>query len=106
MKLPSLMLFIAVSCLLLAAPTVLRAQVRVGAGLITAVDLDMNTLVLETRNGPRQIRLAAAAAIRGDHGQTLSIRDLRPGDAVSYQTADVATSVWVASQFWAIPREW
>ena len=53
--------------------------------------------MLETRIGPQQVRVAATATIRGDHGAVLSIRDLAPGDAVTYQTAwDSATSSVIA----------
>jgi hypothetical protein len=93
--------------LVLATGSVVHGQVHTGVGLITAVDFATNTLVLETRTGRQQVRVAATASIRDDHGAVLSIRDLSPGDAVSYQTAsDTATSLQVARQFWAIPREW
>ncbi len=93
--------------LVLAPGFVLHAQSPAGAGLITAVDLATNTLVLETRSGPQRIRVAATAIIREDHGALLSIRDLRPGDAVAYHMgSDTATSLRVARQFWAIPPEW
>jgi hypothetical protein len=93
--------------IVLANGSVVLAEARAGVGLITAVDLATNTVVLETRIGPQQVRVAATATIRGDHGAVLSIRDLAPGDAVSYHTAsDTATSLRVARQFWAIPREW
>ena len=93
--------------IVLANGSVVLAQARAGGGLITAVDLTTNTLVLETRIGPQQVRVAATATIRGDHGAVLSIRDLAPGDAVSYHMAsDTVTSLRVARQFCAIPREW
>jgi len=113
MRLPTLARLLLASCaalpfvIVLATGSVVHGQVHTGVGLITAVDLATNTLVLETRTGPQRVRVAATATIRGDHGAVLSIRDLTPGDAVSYQTAsDTATSLRVARQFWAIPREW
>ena len=91
----------------LVSGSVVHAQARAGVGLITAVDLATNTLVLETRTGSQQVRVAPTATIRGDHGAVLSIRDLAPGDAISCQTAsDTAASLRVARQFWAIPRAW
>jgi hypothetical protein len=83
---------------------VVHAQAGAGVGLITAVDLATNTLVLETRTGSETVRVAPTATIYADHGAMLSIRDLAPGDAVSYQAAP-DTVVRVARQFWAIPRE-
>ena len=100
--------FAVLSLVLVLAPgRVLHAQAPARAGLITAVDLDANMLVLETRGGPQRIRVAATAIIREDHGALLSIHDLRPGDAVAYHMeSDTATSLRVARQFWAIPPEW
>jgi hypothetical protein len=90
-----------------ASASTIHAQTWTGVGLITAVDLANNTLVLETRSGPQCIRVAPAAAIRGDHGAVLTLRDLGPGDAVAYSMAsDSATRLQVARQFWALPAEW
>ena len=87
--------------------SVVHTQARAGVGLITAVDIVANTLALETRSGSETVRVAPTATIYADHGAMLSIRDLAPGDAVSYQAAsDTAVSLRVARQFWAIPREW
>ncbi|HEU4367227.1 MAG TPA: hypothetical protein VFV05_03245 [Methylomirabilota bacterium] len=84
-----------------------RFLLLAAVGLVTAVDLATNTLVLETRTGPQRVLVATTATIHGDHGAVLSIRDLAPGDAVSYRTASgAATDLRVARQFWAIPREW
>jgi hypothetical protein len=97
----------AVVALLLAFGAVAPAQVRTGGGLITAVDLATNTLTLETRAGSQQVRVAPIATILGDRDNMLSIRDLRPGDAVSYETAaDSTMTLRVARQFWAVPRGW
>lgn len=97
----------AVVALLLAFRAVAPAQVRTGGGLITAVDLATNTLTLETRAGSQQVRVAPTATILDDRGDTLSVRDLMPGDAVYYETAsDSAMTLRVARQFWVIPREW
>lgn len=96
-----------VVAIVLASGCVVHAQARASVGLITAVDLATNTLFLETRTGPQQVRVALTATIRDDHGVALAIGDLTPGDAVSYETAsDTVTSLQVARQFWAIPREW
>jgi hypothetical protein len=42
-----------------------------GAGLVTAVDADTNTLVLETRTGAQRVHVARAATIRDDHADAL-----------------------------------
>jgi hypothetical protein len=109
----TLMRFVQTSCaalslvLVLATGSAVDAQIRAGVGLITAVDIANHTLVVETRSGVQYVKVPPTAPIRGDHGEGLSLRDLRPGDAVSYQPAsDNATSLRVARQFWAIPREW
>src|SRR4029453_2085384 len=94
----------AVVALLLAFGAGAPAQVRTGGGLITAVDLATNTLTLETRAGSQQVRVAPTATILDDRDDTLSVRDLMPGDAVYY--ADTAMTLRVARQFWVIPREW
>jgi len=97
----------AVVALLLAFGAVAPAQVRTGGGLITAVDLATNTLTVETRAGSQQVRVAPTATILDDRDDTLSVRDLMPGDAVYYQTAsDTAMTLRVARQFWIMPREW
>ena len=111
MRSPTFVRLLIASCAalasLLASGSVVHPQARTGVGLITAVDLDANTLILETRTGSQHVRVAPTATIRGDHGAVFSIRDLAPGDAVSYQTAsDTVTSLRVARQFWAIPRDW
>jgi hypothetical protein len=77
-----------------------------GAGLVTAVDANTNTLVLETRSGAQRVHVARAATIRDDHADALALADIRPGDAVAYEVASgAATVVHVARQFWAIPSE-
>jgi hypothetical protein len=111
MRSPTLVRLLLASCgalaIMLVSGSVVQAQAGAGVGLITAVDLATNTLVLETRTGSQHVRVAPTATIRGDHGEVLSIRDLASGDAVSYQTtSDTAASLRVARQFWAIPREW
>ena len=111
MRSPTFVRLLIASCAALASVlvsgSVVHAQACAGVGLITAVDLAANTLVLETRTGSQHARVAPTATIGADRGAVLSIRDLAPGDAVSYQTAsDTVTSLRVARQFWAIPREW
>jgi hypothetical protein len=87
------------------APSV-HAQENTGTGLVTAVDVARNTLMLATRTGSKAVPVAPTAAIRDDHGQPLAFSDIRPGDAVAYQVASgSATSLHVARQFWAIPAE-
>jgi hypothetical protein len=52
------------------------------------------------------VTIAPAAAVRGDHGEALSLRDLAPGDAVAYRMAgEAVTRLDVARQFWALPGE-
>lgn len=82
------------------------AHVSAGTGLVTAVDADTNTLVLETRSGTQRIHVAPAARIRDDHADTLTLGEIAPGDAVAYEvTAGAATVVHVAREFCAIPSQ-
>jgi len=107
MRLPFLACRAALLCVLMLsmAPGV-YAQASTGTGLVTAVDVRSNTLVLKTRSGSKAVLVAPTAAIRDDHGQALAFGDIRPGDAVVYHGAsNPATSVQVARQFWAIPTE-
>jgi hypothetical protein len=88
------------------APVVVHAQENTGIGLVTAVDVARNTLMLATRTGSKEVLVAPTAAIREDHGRALAFSDIRPGDAVAYQiSSGSATSLHVARQFWAIPAE-
>ena len=92
------------AALVCASAYTVDAQTGAGAGLIVAVDVGKNTLVLETRDGVRHVTVAPAAAIRGDHGEALAFGELRPGDAVSYPPgSDSVTTLRVARQFWALP---
>ena len=111
MRLRTSILLLLASCVasaIQAGPgSAVHAQARGGAGVITSVDLATNTLVFETRTGTQHLRLTATATIRDDHGAVLSIRDLAPGDAVSYVTgSETVAGLRVARQFWAIPPEW
>jgi hypothetical protein len=82
------------------------AHVSAGTGLVTAVDADTNTLVLETRSGTQRIHVAPAATIRDDHADTLTLGEIAPGDAVAYEvTAGAAAVLHVAREFWAIPSQ-
>ena len=91
--------------ILLVAPAA-YAQENTGTGLVTAVDVGRNTLMLETRNGSKVILVAPTATIREDHGQALAFGDIRPGDAVAYQVGSgSAVRLHVARQFWATPAE-
>src|SRR5262249_31311645 len=110
MRLTTFVRLLLASCaalsIVLVGGSVVHAQAWAGVGLITAVDLATNTLALETHSGSETVRVAPTATIYDDHGAVLSIRDLAPGDAVSYQAAsDSVVSLRVAGQFWAIPRE-
>lgn len=88
------------------SPLELYAQGSSGAGLVRAVDVGRNTLELETRTGSQSVLVAPTATIRGDHDNALTLGDMRPGDAVTYLVVSGAvTSLHVARQFWAIPRE-
>lgn len=88
------------------SPLEVYAQRSSGAGLVRAVDVGRNTLELETRTGSQSVVVAPTATIRGDHGNVLTLGDMRPGDAVTYLVVSGAvTSLHVARQFWAIPRE-
>ena len=82
------------------------AHVSAGTGLVRAVDVGTNTLVLETRSGTQRVHVAPVATIRDDHDDTLSLDEIAPGDAVAYEgTAGAATVLHVAREFWAIPSE-
>jgi hypothetical protein len=73
---------------------------------VSAVDVARNTLVLETRTGFQSVLVAPTATIRGDHGNSLTLSDMRPGDGVTYHVVSGAvTSLHVARQFWTVPRE-
>jgi hypothetical protein len=111
MRSPTFVRVLIVSCaalaIVLVGGFVVHAQAGAGVGLITAVDLATNTLTLETRTSTETVRVAPTATIYGDHGAVLTMRDLAPGDAISYQTtSDTVATLRVARQFWAIPREW
>ena len=89
-----------------ATASAVHAQAKAGAGLVIAVDAGTSTISLETRSGVQRVPVAAAATIRGDHGEVLRLGDLKAGDAVSYRTgSDTATSLHVARQFWSLPSE-
>ena len=91
--------------ILTVAPAV-NAQENTGTGLVTAIDVGRNTLMLQTRSGSKTMLVAPTAAIRDDHGQALAFGDIRPGDAVVYRLgSDAAVRLRVARQFWAIPNE-
>ena len=80
------------------------AQPSSGMGLVVAVDLERRAVELETGPEPRVTLSLATATILDDHGRPLSLTEIRPGDAVSYEaTAGRATSLRVARQFWAVP---
>jgi len=92
--------------LILSAAPAVYAQENTGTGLVTAVDVGRNTLMLETRGGSKTVLVVPTAAIRDDHGQALAFGDIRPGDAVVYQVGSgSAVRLHVARQFWAIPTE-
>ena len=89
-----------------ATASAVHAQAKAGAGLVIAVDAGTSTLSLETRSGVQRVPVAAAATIRGDHGEVLTLGDLKAGDAVSYRTgSDTAISLHVARHFWSLPSE-
>lgn len=90
---------------LVSAPAVC-AQVNSGAGLVRTLDVARNTLTVETRTGSQSVLVPPTATIRDDHGNALTLGDMRPGDAVTFQVVSGAvTSLHVARQFWAIPDE-
>ena len=92
--------------LMLSLAPAVSAQENTGTGLVIAVDVGRNTLMLETRSGSKAVLVASTAAIRDDHGQALAFGDIRPGDAVVYQVGSgSAVRLQVARQFWAIPTE-
>ena len=92
--------------LVVATESAVHAQVSAGGGLVIAVNLGKSALVLETRSGLQQVLVAATATIRGDHGEVLTLGALQAGDAVSYRAvSEIATSLRVARQFWALPSE-
>jgi hypothetical protein len=92
--------------LILSMAAAVYSQEAAGTGLVTAVDVARNTLVLATRTGSKEILVAPTATIREDHGRALAFSDIRPGDAVAYQVSSgSATRLHVARDFWAIPTE-
>lgn len=91
--------------LIVASASTSLAQARTGAGMVVAVDVAENALVLETRSGLQRVLVDVAATIRGDHDEVLMLRDLDLGDAVYYQAASPVTALRVARQFWALPSE-
>ena len=96
----------ALNVLILSVAPAVYAQENSSTGLVTAVDVERNTLMLETRGGSKTVLVVPTAAIRDDHGQALGFGDIRPGDAVVYQVASgSAVRLHVARQFWAIPTE-
>ena len=85
-----------------------RASDHVNArtGLVRSVDADTDILVLDTPSGVQRVPVARDAAIHDEHDDMLTLRQINPGDAVSYElTSGVAIEVHVTHQFWAIPRE-
>ena len=110
---PSMMRLLLLACrtaplcaLMLSTAPAVYAEESTDAGLVTAVDVGRNTLMLETRSGSKAIQVAPTTAIRDDHGQVLAAGDIRPGDAVVYQVASGSViRLHVARQFWAIPAE-
>ena len=91
-----------VSALTNASPV--AAQGPAGRGLVVAVDAGNGTLLLDTVSGPQRVQVAPTATIVGDHDRVLALIEVAPGDAVSYQLGSAhATSLRVASHFWAVP---
>ena len=88
----------------LASAWPVAAQALGGRGLVVAVDPGNGTLLLDTTSGPQRVRVAPTATIVGDHDRALTLIEVAPGDAVSYQLgSDHATSLRVVSHFWAVP---
>jgi hypothetical protein len=80
--------------------------VDAGTGLVTSVDADTDTLVLDSGTGVQRIHVAHDAAIHDEHDNVLTLRQIRSGDAVSYELkSGAAVDLHVARQFWAIPSE-
>lgn len=89
----------------MSAPAVC-AQINSGAGLVRALDVGRSTLTVETRTGSQSVLVPPTATIRDDHGNALTLGEMRPGDAVTFQVVSGAvTRLHVARQFWAIPKE-
>jgi hypothetical protein len=65
------------------APVVVHAQENTGIGLVTAVDVARNTLMLATRIGSKEVLVAPP--LRSARIMAELAEDIRPGDAVAYQ---------------------
>ena len=81
-------------------------QANAGTGLVRSVDVHTDILVLDTPSGVQRVHVAQDAAIHDEHDDTLTLGQIKPGDAVSYElTSGAAIELHVTRQFWAIPRE-
>jgi hypothetical protein len=102
----TVLFLMAFSALMLSIAPDASAQENIGVGMVTGVDVATSTLTLETPSGSQRVLVAPTAVIRDDHDRALALRDINPGDAVTYQgDSGPATSVHIARQFWAIPSE-
>lgn len=81
-------------------------HVNAGTGLVRSVDTNTDILVLDTPSGVQRVHVAQDAAIHDEHDDMLTLGQIKPGDAVSYElTSGAANALHVTRQFWAIPRE-
>jgi hypothetical protein len=81
-------------------------HVNAGTGLVRSVDANTDILVLDTPSGVQRVHVAQDAAIHDEHDDMLTLGQIKPGDAVSYElTSGAANALHVTRQFWAIPRE-
>ena len=81
-------------------------HVNAGTGLVRSVDANTDILVLDTPSGVQRVHVAQDAAIHDEHDDMLTLGQIKPGDAVSYElTSGAAIALHVTRQFWAIPRE-
>jgi hypothetical protein len=81
-------------------------HVNAGTGLVRSVDANTDILVLDTPSGVQRVHVAQDAAIHDEHDDMLTLGQIKPGDAVSYDlTSGAANALHVTRQFWAIPRE-
>jgi hypothetical protein len=81
-------------------------HVNAGTGLVRSVDANTDILVLDTPSGVQRVHVAQDAAIHDEHDDMLTLGQIKPGDAVSYElTSGAAIELHVTRQFWAIPRE-
>jgi hypothetical protein len=90
----------------LSVRSAVAAAEHTATGLVRSVDADADMLVLDTASGVQRVHVAHNAAIHDEHDDVLTLRQIRPGDAVAYEmTSSGAIDLHVTRQFYAVPSE-